>query len=544
MSAGASVFALSGGCRSFSCGERSRARCSPYWCTWGVQADTLANSVATGELAFPGDQGVPGVRDNMNEEVVFGANGWSRFFPGYRADMLFLVDDGWDVPYGAKGGPKGIHSFGSHCLDRERFPRMQLASDRERLRDFARRVEDAGWKGLGVWAACQAYRERFEAPFALEELKEDLKRKLDESACAGVRYWKVDWGVHNFHVWYRRLMSELKERYYPELIVDHCRGFNNALNGQVDPHLKPDDEFRNVGRTGRILGVPEYDPVTRDIEEIMTFADVFRTYDSANPLTTATMIERATWELLAADKSSSRVVINTEDEPLIAAGLGLEFSMMRAPIRQKEKVPTPRPRNSRIAEALRALAWARIAPPFGSDTTAKVRYSEKSIREDWNFLPGQCWFTGPNERYYHQTAPAVVARGLPLPEVRGENTEIPYVLASRHPNGSLAVSVMPVLDRHRGSFTPTASISLEAALEPCVSLAVFGVAGSVSLRDGTCGARVFARDILGGDKVELTPLCRHKEGRIVLPGDLLARIGAALNPSDDDSQPGVVVEIS
>ena len=142
----------------------------------------------------------------------------------------------------------------------------------------------------------------------------DLKRKARRGGVCGRQVLEGRLGRPQLP----RLVSPAYERVegplLPELIIDHCRGFNNAVNGQVDPHLKPNDAFRNVGRTGRILGVEEYAPVTRDLEEIMTFSDVFRTYDSAHPLTTATMIERAVWELLAADKSSSRVVINTEDE--------------------------------------------------------------------------------------------------------------------------------------------------------------------------------------------------------------------------------------
>ena len=541
--AGVGMLPLLEGCRSFGAAESSRAHCGAYWCTWGAQGDTLQDKLATGELRFPGDQGVPGVRDNMNEDVLFGTRGWARLFPEYRGELLFLLDDGWDVPYGVDSG-KGLHPFGSLVPDRGRFPSLDEGkSGGARLRELARRVEDAGWKGLGVWVACQAQHERAESPFSSAELSEDLKRKLDDAATAGVRYWKVDWGVHNFHVWYRRLMSELKERYYPELIVDHCRGFNNALNGQVDPHLTPDDEFRNVGRTGRILGVPEYEPVTREVEEIMTFADVFRTYDSANPLTTATMIERAVWEIAAADKSGSRVVINTEDEPLLAAGLGVELSMMRAPCCPPEKVPTPRPRNRRMAEDMRCIVWQRLAPPFGSDTSAKVRCSGKTIREDWLFQPDQCWFTGPNRRYYYQVAPAVVTRGLPLPEVTGETGEVPYVLASRHPNGALAVSALPVLDQRRGSYTPRASISLEATLEPGVPLAVFGEVGSLTLRDGTDAGRVLVQDLLGGKATDVTAWCRRTSGRLTLPGPLLAKIGRAGNPDGDDSQPGVRIDI-
>ena len=534
-----------GGCSSLGRGGLSRGRSSTYWCTWATQDATLAGHQATGELNFPGDQGVPGVRDNMNETVVFGPKGWINLFPEFRGDMVFLVDDGWDVPYGAKGGNAGIHSFASLVPDRERFPSLGVdAPDRDRLREFVRRTEDRGWKGLGVWVACQAYRERFEAPFRMDELKEDLRRKFDEAAYAGVKYWKVDWGVHNFHVWYRRLMSEMKERYYPELIIDHCRGFNNALNGAVDPHLKPaSDIYRNIGTTGRIFGVPEYDPITRDYEEIMSFSDVFRTYDSAHPLTTATMLERAAWELECADKSSSRVVINTEDEPLIAAGLGLELSMMRCPWWPDPKVMRVRPRHRRMAEDMRCIVWQRVAPPFGSDTAAKTLHSEASIREEWHFIPDECWFTGKKEISYYQVAPACVTRGLPLPEVKGTGGEVPFVVGSRHPNSSLAFAALPLLDPVKMSYTPRAEARFDAALEPGVPVAAFGRFGSLVLDDRTGGRRVFVRDILGGEPVDIAAQCHRAADHIVLPGDVIARIGSSQNGAGDDSEPGAVVEV-
>ncbi|MBQ6329040.1 MAG: hypothetical protein IJI35_08515, partial [Kiritimatiellae bacterium] len=388
------------------------------------------------------------------------------------------------------------------------------------------------------------YRERFEAPFRMDELKEDLRRKFDEAAYAGVKYWKVDWGVHNFHVWYRRLMSEMKERYYPELIIDHCRGFNNALNGAVDPHLKPaSDIYRNIGTTGRIFGVPEYDPITRDYEEIMSFSDVFRTYDSAHPLTTATMLERAAWELECADKSSSRVVINTEDEPLIAAGLGLELSMMCCPWWPDPKVMRVRPRHRRMAEDMRCIVWQRVAPPFGSDTAAKTLHSEASIREEWHFIPDECWFTGKKEISYYQVAPACVTRGLPLPEVKGTGGEVPFVVGSRHPNGSLAFAALPILDSVKMSYTPRAEVRFDAALEPGVPVAAFGRFGSLVLDDRTGGLRVFARDMLGGEPVDITAQCHRAADRIVLPGDVIARIGSSQNGTGDDSEPGAVVEV-
>ncbi|MBO7166917.1 MAG: hypothetical protein J6V88_05255 [Kiritimatiellae bacterium] len=533
------------GCSSFKQKEYSKARFSPYWCTWNTQYLTLETKQLTGELNFPGDQGVPGTRDNMNETVLFGKNGWINLFPKYRGDLMFIIDDGWDVPYGANNDAKGIAQFSSLVPDRKRFPSLGGAnvSDRDRLRVLARRVEEKGWKGLGVWVACQAYGETFSSPFPKEKLAEDLRKKFDEAAYAGIKYWKVDWGVHNFDVWYRRMMSEMKEQYYPELIIDHCRGFNNAINGQVDPHLKPKDKYHTTGKTGRIFGVSEYDAVTRDCEEIMSFSDVFRTYDSAHPLTTATMLERAAWELHAADKSSSRVVINTEDEPLIAAGLGIELSMMRCPWVPEPEICRVRPLHKRMAEDYRCITWQRIATPFGSDTSAKTLHSDNSIREEWHFIPDECWFTGKKDVTYFQVAPASVTRGIALPEVKGENGEIPYVVASRNPNGALTFSALPLIDSVKKCYTPKAEARFDAALEKGTPVAVFGKFGSLVLDDCTDGRRIVARDIIGGDAVDITDKCVKSAGKIALPGEEIAKIGASMNPNGDDSNPGAIVEV-
>ena len=46
-----------------------------YWCTWATQGSTLGHNAKAGKVAFAGDQGVPRQRDNLNEEVLFGADG-------------------------------------------------------------------------------------------------------------------------------------------------------------------------------------------------------------------------------------------------------------------------------------------------------------------------------------------------------------------------------------------------------------------------------------------------------------------------------------
>ena len=535
--------ATSGSVSPADSGRLSKGRPATYWCTWATQAATLARNRASGLLKFPDDLGVPGTRDNLNEEILFGPKGWSDYLPEHRQDMFLLLDDGWDVPYGATGNGDGIRAFGSLVLDRARFP-LPGAGDanRDRLRELARRIEDKGWKGLGIWVACQASGERNGDPLPEDALKEDLRRKLDESAYAGVRYWKVDWGIRCGDVRYRRLMSEMKESLYPELVIEHCRCSSNALNGQAVLNMDVEDGSRYVGRTGRIFGEPSYDSAARYCKEILSFADVFRTYDSGYPLTTATMLERAAWTLQIADKSSSRVVVNTEDEPLIAAGLGLELGMMRSPCMPNVKIMNIRPLQRCIAEDMRCVAWQQVAPPFGSDTAIKTLHSDESIREEWHFARG-AWFTGYKEVTCFQVAPARIARGLPLPEVEGTDGEAPYVVGSRHPNGALAFAALPLLDPVKLSWTPKATVRFNAALEAGVPVCVFGRFGSLVLNDRTEGGRIVARDILGGDAVDLTAQCRRENGKVVLPGDALAKIGASQNPPGDDSEPGALVEV-
>ena len=83
----------------------------------------------------------------------------------------------------------------------------------------------------------------------------------------------------------------------------------------------------------------------------------------------------------------------------------------------------------------------------------------------------------------------------------------------------------------------------DAALEPGAPVGVFGRFGTLVLDDRTGGRRIFARDILGGKSVDITAKCVRAAGRVVLPGDVLAEIGASKNPSGDDSEPGALVKV-
>jgi len=517
-----------GGCRLPSFGSGGSRACRDYFCTWETQRALW--------------KGPSCERDNLNEDVLFGRDGWARMlFSDARQGLHLTVDDGWDVPYGATNGGAGIAAFGRVALNEARFPSFS-GSDRQRLRAFSAAVRDCGWKGAGLWIAAQAEGETYERPFERNRLRENLKRRLSESAEAGIGYWKVDWGVHSRDIWYREMVSELARAYAPETIVDHSIGFDNALNGTVRPSSKPrlaDGSLDLVGTTGRMIGNPDFDDVKRQYAEIMAFSDSFRSYDTLGPMTAATAVERAVFELQCADETASRCTVNVEDEPLLGAALATGIGVMRAAVWPDPKVYEPAPKQRRLAEIARCVAWRRYAPVFGSDRGCPVRFSDVTAEESWHYAKDSTWWRAAFGRTLFQRAPSVVSRGLPLPTVVSRDGERPLVCASRHPDtGAVAVASLPLLTNEKGRHTPVCDIALAAELEAGTPVGVFGTVGSVKIGCRAPG-RIYARDLLGGSATDITPSCRFESGSVVLPGDVLARIGVA--EKNDGSSPGTLV---
>lgn len=530
-------FAASGGaCAIDGCRTRSgrgREKVRDYFCTWETQRALWKGKTCE--------------RDNMNEEVLFGNDGWADLFPDAREGLVMVLDDGWDVPYGAVNKGDGYAVFGALTPNAARFPSL-TGTTVSKLRQLRRRLEDRGWGGLGIWVAAQAYGETHENQFPKERLIEDLKRKLSESAEAGVAYWKVDWGVHGSDIEYRQWASELARSYAPDLIVDHSCGFDNAVNGHAypyDPPWTPGASLPKIdGETGRMIGTPGFERVRRQYTAMMSYSDSFRTYDTLPPMTSATALERAVFELQCADATKSPCTINVEDEPLIGAALGLGIGVMRAAVWPDPKVSEPDPKQRRIAEITRCVRWRKYAPVFGSDRGCPVLFSAETGEETWYFKPGSTWWSAAFGKTLRQVAPSVVSRGLPLPEVRCGNGERPLVCASRSPDtGSLAVASLPMLTVAKGRHTPQADVFLDAALSRSTPLGIFGDITSVTVQDGAPSARVFARDLAGGADVDITDRCRRSMNMLTIPGEALSAIGRSANPSEDCSSPGVVVSL-
>ena len=145
---------------------------------------------------------------------------------------------------------------------------------------------------------------------------------------------------------------------------------------------------------------------------MMSYSDSFRTYDTLPPMTSATALERAVFELQCADATRSPCTINVEDVPLIGSSLGLGIGVRRAAVWPDPKVAEPEPKQRRLAEITRCVRWREDAPVFGSDRGCPVQFSETTGEETWTFEKDSTWWSAAFGKTLRQVAPSVVSRGL------------------------------------------------------------------------------------------------------------------------------------
>ena len=512
-----------------------------YWCTWSTQGKMLKVYKESGEIKFAGDQGIVGIRENLNEQVLFrkGA-GWARvLYPKSRAGMNIVLDDGWDVGVGISPG-RDAGKFGSMVLDAGRFPSFP-GSPAERLKKLVRTVRDLGWRGLGLWVSPQMQGERWGKLNPDEAAYEELRRKIGWCGEAGVSYLKVDWGARDRSVEYRRKMSEFARELAPDMLVEHCRTLGVPLNGV----RKAAGAQGVVVGSGRWEGDEYYEREIRPYaEKVLAFCDSFRIYDSVEPLFVVLSLERTQAILRLAEKARGGAYVNVEDVPYLGAALGAAIGVMRAPIwpaREGDVVF----RGERAGEVERAFAWQRIAPPFRASAAFPTRRSDATLTDAWTFRPRDTWFRGVVGKTVPQTAPAVTTRGLDsFPEVEDAGEGVPFVAAMRHPNGALAVGALPRVDSRRGYHVPAAHVRLDADAAD-VPVGAFGRFKSLVLHTSRRPASVLMRDLAGGKDHDIASACRvERTGEafsVAIPGELVEKIGS--EAVRDKSDPGVLIRL-
>ena len=463
-----------------------------YFCTWNIQGYVTNYT------------GSENMRRVMTEKGLFGRDAferWVNFFPEIRADLIFVLDDSWDIP--ADANYKSDNPYiGMLELDTSRFPSFRGVAV-NRLRSLADSIEACGWKGLGLWVSPQ------KAP-QLADVDEDVfwENRLKTAEAARVKYWKVDWGRRDRDDAFRRRIARQARQLAPHMVLE------NAMKG-----------------------------------EYIQFSDAFRTYDVENIISQPVTIQRVAELLAYRAEADARGIINCEDEPYIAAGLGCAIGVMRHPFagllpngRKDHAFPeSVRDLKRRIDEVIRAVRWHRIAEPFGVDG----EYLKDSVRlnDYWTYQTDESWIGHAVGEPVKASAPARVSRHMPLPVVDSQSETRPFVLASRYPNGATAVATIGrTLDRDYVSSPIPVRFEVEDWKAP---IGLFGVFGDVTIRFRSLPASIciYAQDLKADKAENITNKVSIRNSSITFPADLLRRVGLSAAAFGDKSDPGLVIKI-
>ena len=502
---------------------REPAKSPNYQCTWYAQNYWVGRP---GEIPSPGVVTNEASRETLNaHNLLNDEDGWaSTYLPRNRSDFYFLIDHGWQTKDETERVP-GADVFFSLQVDSVDFPEYAGLPPQEALRRLNQEVVSRGWRGLGLWLRGEL------TPANAEQFAKWCKY-------AGVEYWKIDEGDTRLFNAY-----DAKERFFPKLILEYITGSNGALNtGWEDPGRQSYPSVYDVG------GAKQEDAL-----RALRVADVFRTYDCSPFLATTTTIQR-THDILkqTRNKPEFRAVLNLEDEPQVAAGLGCLIGSMRHPNYMERTyrgqdfnhmTGGKRMIQKRINEIERFGRWQRIAPAFpaGSGSYAS---SDLELRDFYPHTELDLWEGAAYGKTVYQSAPAVTARNMALPKVEVDG-DMPYVMASTYPNGPVAIVTEGRVKPEDQWYHPRAKVSIRVS-DPPAPIGVFGHYDSLVIHfDGDLAGRekVWAQDLLADEAMDVTAEVTLAGNTLTIPGEVIDRIGTLAASEGDISAPGLVVEL-
>ena len=467
-----------------------------YFCTWNIQGYIASYPDTSGSM-----------REQMTEENIFGDGpyqNWVEFFPEIRSDLYFVMDDSWDIPR-EMNARWGNPYFGTMELSEDRFPSFK-GNPATRLKALVDSVKAKGWKGLGGWVSAQ------EAEDSTGVAPEDYWiRRLDAARDAGFAYWKVDWGANERNPEWRKMLTRLGKEHAPDLCIEHAMG-----------------------------------------TDFIQFSDAYRTYDVENIIAQSYTIQRVADLLPYSAQGDAKGIINCEDEPYIAVGLGCAIGVMRHPFagslpdgRQDFAFP-PVGHNYKecLDELTRAVRWHRIAGPFGVDGDYNV--DPLILTDSWEYRERESWRGDrkPGD-IISGSAPATVSRHMALPTVEDTTSTRPFVLASTYPNGAVAVSAIGrALGREY--VTKEVPVTIEGK-DWHAPVGIFGKFESLTIRYPDAPERkklrVYAQDLAGEVPVDITRDVTIKGNCMIVSGETINKVGLMNATEGDLSGPGLVIKV-
>lgn len=477
-----------------------------YWCSWDTQF--RVNSLEDGK-------NTANLRNVLTQEFLFGQKGMaSAWFQGIRKDLYLLLDDGWDVGWDVPGNGE-TSVFGSLELNTDKFPDFS-GEPWQRLKKLRNKALELGYRGLGLWICANAAGERRDDPLPCPEAEAYWRERAIWCRKAGVDYWKVDWGYHCGDPAYRDRMTAIVKEFAPDLKIEHA-----SCRGPLDQ--EPEDMEK--------------------LEKLLACSDYFRTYDILKEFTYSTTIQRvcSLFDAAGKGKYGCRGILNVEDAPLLAAGLGCSMGVMRHPSWGGSATDVL-DFGKKINEVERALCWQRIAPPFGVFETEN-RYSSERLTDWTESLDGpeaEGWLKDrfPKGCVIQQDAPAIVVRNMEPPKLEA-GAEKPFIACSRHPvTGAVSVAFLPRTLGERKLETPRVrlKLTLGAFVKP---IGIFGEFDTLTIElEEPAEGRIWLQDLCRKQAEDVTGLLSQDRKRLILSYGQLRESGLLDNDPGDLSAPG------
>ncbi|MBQ4137238.1 MAG: hypothetical protein IJD67_03920, partial [Clostridia bacterium] len=404
-------------------------------------------------------------------------------------------------------------------VNTDRFP-FTHGEPRERLKQLADRIRTLGYKGVGLWVACQKpYDDQDPAEENAEAEREYWEERAKWCDYADIAYWKVDWGRSCKSAKYREMMTDAVRKYAPRLLIEHAYT-QPAYDVPYAERLADNERSERIGKT-------------------LAISDFIRAYDVVPEFRYTTMFGR-TAEILR-NYNGVNVgclgIINIEDPVQIGAALGCSLGIMRHQIEEKRAVKqtlvTP------FEDAVRAVMWQRIAPPFGVHES-DLQISDTLVSDKWDYpQTGEKQWPYLSGRTIIQDTPAAISRGMSLPKVETDGI-LPLVGCSKHPNGAVAVGSFPrTLNGKLNTHYP-AHVTLEGA-DPDEPIGVFGVYKSLTVVfDKAPSGRLLAQDLAADTAIDVTDEVTLEGNKLTVSGDLITKIGLTAARDPKHETPGVV----
>jgi len=494
-----------------------------YWCTWYAQNYWQQRG---GEITDFEAINNPNAREELTYHHLYNKeDGWvTKYLPRGRSDWFFLIDHGWQTKREEERTVEGSAPFFSCQIDPGDFKEYANVKPEESLRLFNEEIIKNGWRGLGLWVRGNV-------------TEEAARTFVEWSKHAAIEYWKIDGGgTEHFYSY------NIKKEIYPQLQLEYITGSNGPLNPNWDQ--SDQKEYPSVYE----VGGPKRDFAFRVLQN----TDVFRTYDAAPILVTTTTLRR-THDILKQTQDQAQYVgvLNLQDDPQAAAGLGCLVASKRHPNYMERtyngedfhhQIRGKRLIQKRMNEVERFGRWQRIAPAFAAGEGTYLS-SDYELIDFYPHTESDTWFKSCWGKMVFQSAPAVMARNMPLPKVE-INAEAPYVMATKYPNGPVCIATEGRVRPEDQWFHPKAKVTIqvEDATHP---IGIFGHFNElvIEFNDPVRSSKIWAQDLLAETAIDIRSKLKVEGNTLVIPGELIDEIGTMAGDEDDISVPGMVLKL-